>query len=402
MKEKVKSRMQNKMQSNAKSKVTGMTRRLMSLFLVIGLILTGVAGCANAKSGSAATAGSTAEVGSMAENGSIAESSSMAESGSIAESQSTAEDDSTTEIILTDQAGREVTLSAPAEKLVSSYYISTAILIALGCEDKLKGIEMKADTRELYKLAAPQLLELPAVGSGKGINVEETAALEPDVVILPLKLSDSVASFEELGIPVLVVNPETLEDFEACVELLGKATGQTERSKELLTYYSEQMDKAQELTKNLDRPRVYLSSGADYLRTATSKMYQNDLIAMAGGENVSAELTDGYWQTVSPEQVLSWNPEYIFAVSYAEYALEDILSDKSLANVQAVQEKKVMTFPSQIEPWDYPTPSSVLGVLWLTSKLHPEVYSEEEYLKEAKGFYGRFFDISVDDQQLGE
>ena len=74
-------------------------------------------------------------------------------------------------ITVTDQAGREVTLQAPAACLVSSYYISTAILIALGCEDDLKGIEMKADTRELYKLAAPQLLDLPAVGSGKGIRI---------------------------------------------------------------------------------------------------------------------------------------------------------------------------------------------------------------------------------------
>ena len=53
-------------------------------------------------------------------------------------------------------------------------------LIALGCENKLTGIEMKGDTRPLYRMAAPQLLELPAVGSGKGINIEETAALDPD------------------------------------------------------------------------------------------------------------------------------------------------------------------------------------------------------------------------------
>lgn len=370
--------------------MTGMKRRFMSLFLVAVLALTGVTGCANAKTGGG-------ESGSAAETGSSVETESAAETESSMETVSDA-----AAIILTDQAGREVTLPAPAKRLVSSYYISTAILIALGCEDRLEGIEMKADTRELYKLAAPQLLELPAVGSGKGINVEETAALKPDLVILPLRLQDSVSSFEELGIPVLVVNPETQEDFEACVELLGKAVGQTERSGELLAYYHEQMEKAQELTKDLDRPKVYLSSGSDYLRTATSKMYQNDLIEMAGGENVSAGLTDGYWQTVSPEQVLAWNPEHLFAVSYAEYSLEDILSDESLANVQAVKDNKVMTFPSQIEPWDFPTPSSVLGVLWLTSKLHPEVYSEEEYLEEAKGFYERFFDVSVEEELLSK
>ena len=74
-------------------------------------------------------------------------------------------------ITVTDQSGRTVTLDAPAERIVSSYYISTALLIALGCENKLTGIEMKGDTRPLYRMAAPQLLELPAVGSGKGINI---------------------------------------------------------------------------------------------------------------------------------------------------------------------------------------------------------------------------------------
>ena len=95
--------------------------------------------------------------------------------------------ETTGEITITDQIGREVTLEAPAEKIVSAYYLSSSLLIALGAEDKVVGIEMKADTRGLYKLAAPQFLDLPAVGSGKGINVEETAALEPDLVIIPKK-----------------------------------------------------------------------------------------------------------------------------------------------------------------------------------------------------------------------
>ena len=102
----------------------------------------------------------------------------------------------------TDHAGRTVTLEKPAEKVVSVYYLSTSLLAAIGAEDKLVGIEMKAETRPLYTEAFPELLELPAVGSGKGVNVEETAALEPDLVVLPLKLKDSVEQFEALNIPV--------------------------------------------------------------------------------------------------------------------------------------------------------------------------------------------------------
>ncbi|RZT01121.1 ABC transporter substrate-binding protein [Cuneatibacter caecimuris] len=304
-------------------------------------------------------------------------------------------------ITITDQAGRTVKLDGPAEKLVSSYYISTALLVALGCEDNLAGIEMKADTRELYRLAAPGLLDLPAVGSGKGINVEETAALEPDVVILPKRLEESVSSFDALGIPAVVVNPETQEDFEECLSLLAEITGRQKEGEELLDYYHGKMNFARELTKDAERPLVYLASGSDYLRTCTSEMYQNELIAMAGGKNVSQELTDSYWTAVSAEQLLAWNPDYIFAVSYAEYTLEEIEENAALKQTAAVQKGNVLTFPSEIEAWDYPTPSSVLGVLWLTSRLHPELYSEEAYLKDAEDFYSRFFGITVTKEALG-
>lgn len=309
---------------------------------------------------------------------------------------------STEEITVTDQIGRTVTLDKPAEKIVSSYYISTALLIALGMENNLVGIEAKADTRELYRLAAPNLLDLPAIGSGKGINVEEIASLNPDVVIIPQKLQESVSAFENLEIPVLVVDPETMDNFKNCISLLSTITGTTEKGDALLSYYDEKMNEIKEKTEKLDSyPAVYLSGGSEYLSTCTSKMYQNEMISLSGGKNVSSELTNGYWQKISAEQLNIWAPEYIFAVSYADYKLDDMINDPALAEIPAIKEGNVLTFPSNIEPWDYPTPSSVLGVLYLTHKLHPEIYSEEEYINEATAFYREFFDITVTKTDLG-
>ncbi|WP_313530689.1 ABC transporter substrate-binding protein [Anaerotignum sp.] len=307
-----------------------------------------------------------------------------------------------TEITITDQIGRTVTLEKPAEKIVSSYYISTAALIALGMENNLVGIEAKADTRELYRLAAPSLLDLPAIGSGKGVNVEEIASLNPDVVILPQKLQDSVSSFESLGIPVIVVDPETMDNFKECVSILGAITDTAKKSEALLSYYDEKMTEAKEKTASLSvLPTVYLSAGSEFLSTCTSKMYQNELIAMSGGINVSSELTNGYWQQISAEQLNIWAPEYIFAVSYADYTLDDIKNNAAFSEIPAIKNGNVYSFPSNIEPWDYPTPSSVLGVLYLTHMLHPEIYSEEDYVQEATDFYKEFFDISVSKTDLG-
>ena len=80
-------------------------------------------------------------------------------------------------VTLTDAAGRQVTIETEPETLVSGYYITTSMLIALGQQDKLVGIEAKADTRPIYALAAPELLELPSVGTAKEFDLEGCAAL---------------------------------------------------------------------------------------------------------------------------------------------------------------------------------------------------------------------------------
>lgn len=367
-------------------------KKWMAVLLAASLTTSFITGCKS--EGQKETAAQAAE---SAEGAAESQTEEQAET----EESSEANSDNPSGITVVDQAGREVTLEEPADKLVSSYYISTALLIALGCEDDLAGIEKKGETRQLYRMAAPELLELPAVGSGKGINVEETAALEPDVVILPKRLQESAASFEALDIPVIIVNPETQEEFEECISLLATITGTEQTGEELLNYYHEKMEFARELTKDAEKPLVYLASGSDYLSTCTSKMYQNDLISMAGGLNVSGELEDTYWAEISAEQLAAWNPEYIFGVSYAEYGLDSFMENEALAEVEAVKKGQVYTFPSTIEAWDYPTPSSVLGVLWLTNVLHPDLYSTEDYKKEAVEFYQKFFDIQVSDEDLG-
>ncbi|MEG0013238.1 MAG: ABC transporter substrate-binding protein [Cellulosilyticaceae bacterium] len=305
-------------------------------------------------------------------------------------------------ITVTDQLGREVVVPREVNRIVSSYYITSSLLIALGAEDRVVGLEMKADTREIYKVAAPEFLDLPAIGSGKSVNVEEILALDPDVVIMPYRLKEFIPQFEALNIPVIAVEPESMKNFLECVELIGTVIGAEERATELANYYTSKMEEVKALTKDVqDKPKVYMSGGSSFLTTCTANMYQNDLIEMAGGENVAGGLSDGYWANVSIEELLVWNPEYIYSVGYASYGQEEITGDVKLSNLSAVTSGNVYTFPSILEPWDYPTPSSVLGILWLVNSLHPELYTMEEYTEEAQNFYKTFFDIEVTPQDMG-
>ena len=128
-------------------------------------------------------------------------------------------------ITLTDQAGRQVTLDEPAQTLVSCYYITTYGTLALGLGDRVVGLEKKAETRPIYSLCAPELLEKPQVGTLKELNVEAVVALEPDLVLMPVKLQDYAATLEDLGITVLVVNPESQELLEEMLTLIATACG---------------------------------------------------------------------------------------------------------------------------------------------------------------------------------
>lgn len=298
-------------------------------------------------------------------------------------------------VVVTDQAGREVLIEKEPERLVSSYYISTSLIMALGLNDKLVGIEDGADKRPIYEMSAPAFLELPNIGTVKELDLEGCAALEPDLVILPMKQKENAAILEELGFDVLIVNPESQDLLKEMTSLVAKATNTEDKAAELLAFLDEQEEKLAECMKDVEAPKVYLAGNSDFLTTASKGMYQNELISMAGGENVSGDIDDTYWVQSSYEQILSWNPEYIILASNAKYTVEDVLADENLAVCSAVQNGKVYHIPSDIEAWDSPVPGGILGAVWLSGILHPELASEEDCAAVIQEYYERFYGVDV-------
>lgn len=233
-------------------------------------------------------------------------------SSSQSSSEQTASLETTYPVTITDALGREVTIEEEPERLVSGYYITTSYLAALDLDEKLVGIEAKADTRELYKLAAPELPSLPNVGSLKQFNLETCVSTEPDLVILSAKVPDAVAKLEELGIPVIAVNPESEKEFKETISMIGTACNVQERANELTESYDKAIADLAAKLEGVEPAHVYLGGNSAFLSTAGPAMFQDLLIRGAGAENVASEITDTYWATVSYEQLLAWNPDATF------------------------------------------------------------------------------------------
>lgn len=311
-------------------------------------------------------------------------------------SENSSKESSDSVITLTDQAGREVVLNEPAESVVSCYYVTSYAMLSLGLSDRIVGIENKADKRAIYSMIDPDIASLPQVGSLKECNVEAIAALNPDIVLMPVKLTEHAETLSSLGIPVLIVDPETQENLNGMLTLIGEACGVPDRAKALISYYDEKTELINSYTEGKDTPTVYMGGNSSYMTTAPAGMYQNGLIELAGGENAGKELDGDYWTEVSYETILAMHPDVIVLPSGADYTVEDICSDSQLEALDAVKNEKVYAMPSAFEEWDSPIPSGILGTLWLTSVLHSDVYTDEMFQKDVTEFYQIFYGFTPD------
>jgi iron complex transport system substrate-binding protein len=299
-------------------------------------------------------------------------------------------------VTITDHLNRTVTITKVPERIVSGYYISSSACILLGLEDKLVGIEAKAASRPIYSLAAPKLLDLPNVGTAKEFDLEGCIALNPDLVILPIKLKDQISTLEGMGITVIGVNPENEQLMVEMITMIAKLNGVT-NYEEFISYYTEKETALKDVYVSAsDKPTVYLAGNSSMLSTATANMYQNDLIETAGGVNVANDIEDSYWATVSYEQLIAYNPDYIIIVPEAEYTKDDVMKDANLSTIAAIQNNNVYEMPSDFEAWDSPVPSSILGKMWLTSVLYPDKYSNENFAEDVAYFYKTFYNFDID------
>ena len=305
------------------------------------------------------------------------------------------------QVTVVDQAGREVTIAQPPERVVSLYGVATLYLYALGVPEKLVlgtyvGLKPGSPSWATLSAVDPKLPEKFSQGKP---SLEEVLAQEPDLVLASARKDPEAA--EELapfGIPVLLLFAEDLEGVKSATGLLGKVFGAEARAAKLLSYLDEKVQAISSLIaeRELSRPRV-LFCGAQPFRVASGDMYQSEMIALAGGEPVTKRLA-GYWQDVNAEQVLLWDPEVIFIAPYGKVLPEDILGDPVWQGVTAVRAGRVYKMPRVFSPWDVPTPESSLGILWMAVKLHPEL--PIDLATEARAFYREFYGYELPEELL--
>jgi iron complex transport system substrate-binding protein len=208
-------------------------------------------------------------------------------------------------IAVTDDAGRRVTLAAPARRIVSLLPSFTEILFAIGAGDRLVG-------RTTWCDYPPEALAVPSVGDGMPPSVEAVAARRPDLVVLYRSGPNVTAAeqLERLGIRTVLFDLNLLEELGPAARRLGTLTGQSERAESLARV----MDSLAVMpltpgTRSLvfvvwDNPPIVIAAGS----------YLDRLAALAGARNVFHDIGSPSAQ-VSIETIAARDPDFVALLS---------------------------------------------------------------------------------------
>ncbi len=306
--------------------------------------------------------------------------------------------------VITDAAGRELAIpeNREASTIASVYAVSVPFIVALGLEDKVVAINCKS------KFWTDNVQALDLAGTvGRGVvDLEALASFAPSVLIHRANDPKTVEAVARLGVDVLCIQAESVEDVKSMLRMMGSYFGKEKRAEEVSEYVDAKFAYIDSIVKDIpedERPRA-LMMGGEIGRIAGIDMIQSWMIEKAGGIAVASDIqNDCNWANVGAEKVFGYDPEYIFLTGSTslDYTAEELLSDPTWSAVQAVADERVYQTPSRLDCWDMPGVVSVIGTMWMLHKMHPDKLSAEELQREIDEYYTFIFGKTFDAEYLG-
>ena len=273
-------------------------------------------------------------------------------------------------LVTSDGLGREVTLAAPAQRVVSLAPSITEILFAVGAGDQVVG-------RDEFSDYPAEAASIDSVGGSMGeYSVEAIVALEPDLVLAAeINTPELVKQLEDLGLTVFYVNnPTTIEEMYGSLENVAALTGHdvTELIESLKARVAVIDEKIAPISA---RPSVFYEIDAsDPAKPYTygPGTFGNLLIERAGGFNIGSEAADAYPQ-LSLEQIVVANPSIIL-LGDAMWGVttESVLARPGWETIEAVKSNQI--FPIDDNLISRPGPRLVDGLEALAKILHPGLF----------------------------
>lgn len=276
-------------------------------------------------------------------------------------------------LTIEDASGTEIIIEEEPKQIVSTSPSETEILFALGLEDRIVGVSDYAD----YPEAA---LEKERVGGVVDPNAEAIIALEPDLVVGGISMSDDVADkLRNLDLPIYRNDGKTLEEILNNILKIGQLVNAQEPAEELVAQMQADIDEVEATVANIseeDKKKVYLEFTPGW--TVGSGEFLDELLTMAGGINVASELEG--WSEINEEKIIEADPEVIIYAKDmidfdTEQPLAELIQERSgWEEITAIKEDRLIGIDENTVSRIGPRVTDALKQF--AKAIYPELYSE--------------------------
>ena len=260
------------------------------------------------------------------------------------------------------------------QRIVSTSPSITEILYALGLGDQVVGV-----TRFCHY--PPEATRKPKIGDFINPDIEAIAALKPDLVVVqanPIRLAERLNA---LHLRTIEIDEQDIAAIDKSIRVIADVTGATARAAQLIESIRTGLDEVRDKSAKLKAPRVMFVVGRapgrlDGLVVVGRSSYLNELIRIAGGENIFRDAAAAYPQ-VSMEEVMARNPQIILdmgemsdagTVSEQERRKTIALWTERMPMLDAVKLHQV--FPIMSEMYVVPGPRVVDAARAIFAMLH--------------------------------
>lgn len=206
-----------------------------------------------------------------------------------------------------DDLGRTVSLSGPAQRVISLAPHATELIYHVGAGSQLVAVTSYSD----YPVEAKKL---PIVGDFRQIDLERVLAMKPDLVVVWQggNLQKQLQRLKKAGIPVFYSDPRHLKDIPDNMVKLGILTGHEASARKKAGQWTAGMNRLKKQYGKRQTLRVFYQVSDSPLFTLNGNHIVNEAITLCGGKNVFADLSI-IAPNVSVESVIAKNPEAIIS-----------------------------------------------------------------------------------------
>ena len=242
---------------------------------------------------------------------------------------------------LTDDSGAQLTLAAPAARIVSLAPGATEMLFAAGAGDHVIATVEYSDV-------PPAAKRVPRIGDVVSVDIERLVAVHPEVVVI-WPGGGNAAEIEKiarLGIPLYRQEVSHVTDLPESIRRLGRLAGTSPVAER----------KAQELAGRIATLSQRHAAGLHLtvllqvwnrpLYTVGGHQLMTDALRLCGVQNVFGDLNEP-GPAVDVEAVLARNPDIIIAAAPRGEAAGWLADWKRFPNLRAVRSGRLIPFEDE-------------------------------------------------------